>query len=344
LELSPGVAYFVHKLDKVLFSSGSMFSLTSLFCAFSVAVAILAVRRYRRNRRIRIATLLRALFPRRIFTHTSTFADLGYAFFNIFVYSIVFGWAALSYQFLTNGIIHGLVATFGPAPAPILPLLASQALVTVGLFLAYEFGYWVHHYLCHRIPFLWEFHKVHHSADVLTPLTVFRVHPVDTWLFVNILAIAAAIANGVLRYGFGDTSHQYALAGTNIMLVLFIHAYLHLQHSHVWLSFRGLLGRILLSPAHHQVHHSDNPIHFNKNLGSCLAIWDWAFGTLYVPAKESERLSFGIGPRDHLAHTITGELFMPVVNAVRLAGGREQAAPESSDAAGAAHQAPQRAT
>ena len=46
------------------------------------------------------------------------------------------------------------------------------------LFLAYELGYWLNHYLSHRIAFLWEFHKVHHSATVLTPLTNFRVHPI----------------------------------------------------------------------------------------------------------------------------------------------------------------------
>jgi sterol desaturase/sphingolipid hydroxylase (fatty acid hydroxylase superfamily) len=31
------------------------------------------------------------------------------------------------------------------------------------------------------------------------------------------------------------------------------------------------------------VHHSANPKHFNKNFGSCLALWDWMFGTLYMP-------------------------------------------------------------
>ena len=84
---------------------------------------------------------------------------------------------------------------------------------------------------------------------------------------------------------FGDTTYQYALHDTNIILVLFIHAYVHLQHSHMWIAFRGVLGRIFVSPAHHQVHHSGNPKHFNKNFGSCLALWDWMFGTLYVPAE-----------------------------------------------------------
>jgi sterol desaturase/sphingolipid hydroxylase (fatty acid hydroxylase superfamily) len=101
------------------------------------------------------------------------------------------------------------------------------------------------------------------------------------------------------------------LSGNNIVLVLFIHLYVHLQHTHVWIAFRGLLGRLFVSPAHHQIHHSTNPVHFNKNLGSCLAVWDWLFGTLHVPAREREKLSFGVAPVEHGAHTITGEFLVP---------------------------------
>jgi sterol desaturase/sphingolipid hydroxylase (fatty acid hydroxylase superfamily) len=164
------------------------------------------------------------------------------------------------------------------------------------------------------VPLLWEFHKVHHNAEVLTPLTNFRVHPVYTWVFTNILAFSAAVANGLGNYMFGETAYQYALSDTNIILVLFIHAYVHLQHSHMWIAFRGVLGRIFVSPAHHQVHHSSNPKHFNKNFGSCLALWDWMFGTLYVPEKEREPLTFGF-PDQPNAHTVKGELVDPFGNA-----------------------------
>jgi sterol desaturase/sphingolipid hydroxylase (fatty acid hydroxylase superfamily) len=247
--------------------------------------------------------------------HPSTYADLGYLYFNLFVYSLLFGWAVISYQFLTNAIISGLVGVFGALePAPI-PDLASRIIVTVTLFLAYELGYWFNHYLSHRVPFLWEFHKVHHSAEVLTPLTNFRVHPVYTWVFVNILAISVAIANGLTHYALGDTAQQYALTNTNLILVVFIHAYVHLQHTQLWIAFRGMAGHIFVSPAHHQVHHSANPAHFNRNFGSCLALWDWIFGTLHVPAKEPEVLHFGVEPDQYPAHTVTGELVAPFLRA-----------------------------
>jgi len=314
LDFSAGIAFFFGQLNRLLFSLGSHFSLTSLAAAFVVAALFFAYQRRKRGRRVRLRTILRALFPRRILMHRSNQADIGYLFFNVFVFSVVFGWAILSYQFISNGIIAGLVTLFGPlAPSTLSPFI-SRAIITVMLFLAYELGYWFNHWLSHKVPLLWEFHKVHHTAEVLTPLTNFRVHPVYTWIFANILALSAAIANGIGHYLFGDATYQYALADTNIILVLFIHAYVHLQHSHMWISFTGVLGRIFVSPAHHQVHHSADPKHFNKNFGSCLALWDWMFGTLYVPSKEREPLTFGFADHPN-AHTVKGELVEPLVNA-----------------------------
>jgi len=310
--VSPGFTFFLDQLTNLLFSTGSHFSLSSLACALGIAVAVLALRRFKKNRRLRLKAIMRALFPRRITTSPSTYADLGFVFFNVFVFSLVLGWAVLSYQFVSNGIIALLVAALGPVQPTSLSDIVSRSIITVTLFLAYELGYWLNHYLSHRVPVLWEFHRVHHTATVLTPLTNFRVHPVYTWIFANILAVCTAIANGLASYLLGKTAYQYALSDSNIILVLFIHTYVHLQHSQLWISFPGLWGRLFMSPAHHQVHHSTNPDHFNKNLGSCLAVWDWMFGTLYVPGRDAERLSFGVDPSDTEVHTITGCYVTPV--------------------------------
>lgn len=295
----------------IFFSMGSIFSITSLACALLIAAGFLAFQHLRKRRDLPLRVLWRALFPRRIVRHRSSRLDLGYFVFNSFVYGSTFGLAGVSYQFLTNGLLQGLYTTFGPVMPSALPEFAQRAIVTLALFLAYELGYWIDHYLKHRVPVLWELHKVHHTAEVLTPLTTFRMHPLDSLVFGQILAITAALANGVTAYLFGDTTYQYALAETNIILIVFIHLYIHLQHTHVWIAFRGVLGRIFLSPAHHQIHHSTNPVHFNRNLGSCLALWDWLFGTLHIPAKTRERLAFGVEPIQEDAHTIGGEFVAP---------------------------------
>jgi sterol desaturase/sphingolipid hydroxylase (fatty acid hydroxylase superfamily) len=331
-----GFAYLLDRIDSVFFSVSSIFSLSSLACALCVALVFLAAKRVQRNRRVRVKALARALFPRRITGSRSHTLDIGYAFFNLTVFAMIFGWAVLSYQVMTNVVLDGLNGTFGAMRPSSLPEFVSRSIVTVTLFLAYEFGYWLNHYLSHRVPFLWEFHKVHHSAEVLTPLTNFRVHPVDSLVFGNIVAITVAIANGAANYLLGETAYQYAITDRNVLFVVFIHALLHLQHTHLWISFRGVLGRIVLSPAHHQIHHSNNPVHFDKNLGGSLAIWDWLFGTLHVPNKERERLTFGVDdphPAHHDHHTLTGSLLHPLWRVALLAaraigGKRRHAAPQ----------------
>ena len=304
MDLSEGLFYLWSRFEKVFLSASSIFSLTSLACALCLAVAFVVIKRRRKNRRLRLRTIARALFPKRITANPSHTADVGYFFLNVLVFALLFGWAVLSYQVLSNAIVERLVAAFGPAQASSLPDIVTRSVITLTLFLAYEFGYWLNHYLSHKVPFLWEFHKVHHSANVLTPLTNFRIHPVDGLLSSNIIAITLAVASGTANYLFGKTTYQYAVNDSNLLFVLFVHAWLHLQHTHLWIPFRGVWGRILLSPAHHQVHHSDNPVHFDKNLGGSLAVWDWLFGTLHIPAKEREKLSFGVEQNRKDVHAV----------------------------------------
>jgi sterol desaturase/sphingolipid hydroxylase (fatty acid hydroxylase superfamily) len=147
-------------------------------------------------------------------------------------------------------------------------------------------------------------------------MTNYRVHPVDTVVFYNVLAVFVGLAGGVLTYLLGPASDPFALSGTNLILAGFLFATIHLQHSHLWIPAPGRLGRVLLSPAHHQLHHSTNPQHFNKNFGSCLAVWDWLFGTLQIPTRKRQRLTFGIEPLQRSHHTVIGALVMPVFQAL----------------------------
>jgi hypothetical protein len=53
-----------------------------------------------------------------------------------------------------------------------------------------------------------------------------------------------------------------------------VHPYVQLQHTRMWIVYCGVLGRIFISPAHHQAHHSADPKHFNTTFGTCLALRD----------------------------------------------------------------------
>ena len=121
---------------------------------------------------------------------------------------------------------------------------------------------------------------------------------------------------GIATYLLGRETPSYAIDGTNILLVAFVFAYQQLQHSQFWIPFRGALGRVLMSPAHHQIHHSMDPAHFNSNLGSCLAIWDWLFGTLVVPAMRSPGLTYGVEQDAIFPHSAWQLLIAPVRDAI----------------------------
>ena len=105
-------------------------------------------------------------------------------------------------------------------------------------------------------------------------------------------------------------------SGTNALLVIFWLTLSHLQHSHVWLPITGIWGRIITSPSHHQIHHSKLPHHLGKNLGGHLAVWDWAFGTLYIPSKQREALDLGVDGPYPQARNFTLAVFQPFADSL----------------------------
>jgi len=309
------VRYLGAKLYSIFLAPGGTFSLASLLCALFIALVFLHSRRRRRGRPLRLKVLVRAIFPKKIVFNRSTRADLGFFAFNTLAAGLLFGWALLSAHAVSGVVNQNLTFAFGQLAPTRMPEWICMATLTVAAFLAYEFGYWLDHYLSHRIPFLWEFHKVHHQAEVLTPLTNFRVHPVDSVVFVNILAITMGTTDGALNYVFGKPIAAFTPFNVNALILAGTYLLDHLHHTQFWIPFTGWLGRIFISPAHHQIHHSTNPIHFNKNMGSCLAIFDWMFGTLYIPKTENERLTFGVEPRADDPHSVQEGLISPVIRA-----------------------------
>lgn len=295
---------------ELLISPGSPYSLIAIaICTAIAAATILSGRKP--GREVRLKVLLRAIFPRRIYRSASGRADLVFTFFSIFLWFMLFGWAIVSAQEVARLTGQTLAALLGPQPPSRLPVLVCSILMTLTLFLAFELGYWIDHYLAHKIPFRWVFHKVHHCAESLSPLTVFRVHPVDTLIFYNILAVTMGLAQGMLAYGLGGEVNEIVLGGMNVLLLATGIVLVHLQHSHFWVSFSGPLGRVFLSPAHHQIHHSADPAHYGRNFGGSLAIWDRLFGTLHTPAKERGELRFGVPELDYDPHTIRAGFFVP---------------------------------
>ena len=76
LDFWPGIAFIFRQTGNLLFSIGSHFSLTSLVAALLIATIFFAWQRVKRGRRVRVRTLLRALFPKRILHSRSNEADI----------------------------------------------------------------------------------------------------------------------------------------------------------------------------------------------------------------------------------------------------------------------------
>ena len=82
-----------------------------------------------------------------------------------------------------------------------------------------------------RFPAMWEFHKVHHSAEVLTPLTELRQHPVEIIVMVNLIGLCTGVTFGVMTYVFGPGVRPFTLLNGNILIMTFLLTYGHLRHS-----------------------------------------------------------------------------------------------------------------
>ena len=127
---------------------------------------------------------------------------------------------------------------------------------------------WLAHYADHRLDPLWRFHALHHSQEELSVLTSFRAHPLmHTTGF--ILATIPVMVLMPTRPIAPVLITIYVCVGT-------------LQHANLRWTF-GPLGRLIVSPAYHRLHHArdDQAV----NLGVVLTIWDVLARCASFPAR-----------------------------------------------------------
>ncbi len=290
-------SYFTNPQKRIHF----LYLFTSLVLAYYVFK--------RTNVKTRFITYL---FPKKIWLSKSAFIDYYLIFINSFLKIIciapflIYG---LYIAFYTN---EYLLKEFG---YPTISLSKTQILLlyTFTLTILNDFFSFLIHYAMHKIKFLWEFHKVHHSATALTPITQYRIHPVE--LFINNARgiIIFGLTTGFFDFLSDNTIHKVLFLGANVFSFVFLALGANLRHSHVKLTYFNWLEYIFISPFQHQIHHSNNLEHYNKNMGSKLAIWDWLFGTL-LRSKEVKTVHFGLGESEDKSYdTLSKNLFKPFI-------------------------------
>jgi sterol desaturase/sphingolipid hydroxylase (fatty acid hydroxylase superfamily) len=169
---------------------------------------------------------------------------------------------------------------------------------TLVLFVVKDLSSFLVHYLFHKVPFLWRFHKVHHAATVLNPITQYRIHPIE--LLVNNLKgiFVFGVVTGLFDYLANGAFNVLAILGVNVFGFVFMALGANLRHSHVKLFYPEWMESIFISPVQHQIHHSQNPKHFDRNLGSVLSVWDNLVGTL-IKSKDTGAIRFGLGGKEN---------------------------------------------
>ena len=269
-----------------------------------------------------IRSAFRFVFPRAFYKHPTTRIDIwNYALANIFLIKPVALLLALIWS--AQQLREFLINEFGPPSFIIGSGRVTGIFEVVVIVMVSELGFYAAHYACHRVPFLWRIHAAHHSAEVLTPFTGIRAHPLE-FIILNLpKVIGAAIATGVMLY-FTGPQLAHGAAPLLFFKLLYDQLIVLLEHSHLRVSY-GKLSYFLCSPIMHQIHHSAELRHRDKNMGSFCSIYDWMFGTLYLPKGPEE---FHLGKTleetgDRNPHRTLKQFYIePIVGAYRTFAGR----------------------
>ncbi|MCO6499828.1 MAG: sterol desaturase family protein [Vicingus serpentipes] len=288
-----------------LFSPNKRVFILYLFTSFLLALYVY----YRSKEKTSFADYF---FSRKRWMGNSAKIDYLLIFFNSLIKVLIIAPVIVYVLYVAEGINKYLIESFGVSnlnwSISTIVLLYTVCIVVVNDFLSFFI-----HYLMHKIPVLWEFHKIHHAATELNPFTQYRIHPIE--LIINNLGtlMVKALITGVFLYLGNGSVHLITFLGINVLNFLFFFFGANLRHSHVKLTYFDFLENILISPFQHQIHHSNKKEHFDTNLGSRLAIWDYLFGTL-IKSKDVKEITFGLGEEDDSYRSLTQNLFSPFKN------------------------------
>ena len=189
-----------------------------------------------------------------------------YMFFNFFVFTIVISgfYKVLNLLFSQFGILNNSFAIVNLQSLP-------EWLQLLIFFVLLDFVQWLTHILLHRFPFLWQFHKVHHSVKVMGFAAHFRYHWMENVLYKPMKTLAVMLLGGF------EPEQAYIVHFVSIVIG-------HLNHANLKITW-GVLKYIFNNPVMHLYHHAYHVPKgkFGVNFGISLSIWDYLFKTNYVP-------------------------------------------------------------
>ncbi|MHB0755170.1 sterol desaturase family protein [Polaribacter sp. M15] len=198
--------------------------------------------------------------------------DTFYMFFNFFLLNLIVLIAlSNSASELFNDVLGAVglsIANFQLLELNELPFLSRIFI----FFIVVDFVQWWTHRLLHRVEFLWNFHKVHHSVKQMGFAAHLRYHWMEPVVYNSLKYIPLAIIGG--------------FSAQDVAFVHFFNITIgHLNHANINWDY-GWFKYILNNPKMHIWHHSrelPEARKFGVNFGITLSIWDYIFKTNYIP-------------------------------------------------------------
>jgi len=143
-------------------------------------------------------------------------------------------------------------------------------------FVLLDFVQWFTHVLLHRIPALWQFHKVHHSVKEMGFAAHLRFHWMENILYKPLKTIAVMVLGGF------EPEQAYLVHFVAITIG-------HLNHANIKLTY-GPFKYIFNNPVMHLHHHAYYlpKASYGVNYGISLSLWDYLFKTAHIPNENGE--------------------------------------------------------
>ncbi|MGF1559264.1 MAG: sterol desaturase family protein [Flavobacteriaceae bacterium] len=219
--------------------------------------------------------------------------DACYMFFNFFLFAIAISgfYELLRVAFIDLGVTSKSLALVNITDWP-------MWLQLIVFFVVLDFVQWFTHTLLHKYSFLWKFHKVHHSVKEMGFAAHLRYHWMENILYKPLKTFGVMILGGV------EPEQAY--------LVHFIAIAIgHFNHSNIKITW-GPLKYILNNPVMHLYHHAYvlPEGRYGVNFGISLSVWDYIFGTNYIP-EDSGAIELGFPgdekfPKDFVHQNLYG--------------------------------------
>ncbi len=149
-------------------------------------------------------------------------------------------------------------------------------------YIIWEFSHFIYHYLAHKVRLFWCLHSTHHAPESMN-LSVTYAHFILEGPYADFIRTSICILAGV--------------PPAMLFAIMFIDGtwggFIHVGENFIKDARFGFLGKFILTPSHHRVHHAKNPLYMDTNFCNLLNIWDRVFKT-YQPEKDEINIEYGI--------------------------------------------------